>query len=550
MKPGESIDQAPSMPLRNLRTCRTQVGLRSLIPGAACLLILAHVTGCGQAPPATVPPPFEGVELEVAAMGDPALLEAIRVQTGEWERETGARLNIRTDAVDLAGAATADLILFPGEQLGTLVDAGLLTRISESAIRPTTIFNSTAQTENPTKERNPDDSEGTAKRDPLDFSDVVLPFREQVTKYGDERMALPLGGSTLVLAYRRDAFRAEANQQAAKEANLELEAPTTWEQLDALAKFFQGRDWNGDGQPDHGIALALGTDADRLGTDTFLAWAATLGQPPDQYALLFDPETLEPRIASPPFVEALEAMARWKELGPPEMADFNADAARAAFREGRTALLIDRPERAQFWTDPQKPVDVAVSPLPASTRVYDPSRKTWITPRVPNRLGFLRRGGGWLGGINARSSARKADAALALLIQLASPEIAQEIVSDPAFPMAPVRTSNLALGLPDPRAAVGVDSRGWGQAVLDTYSAPRTVIGLRIPDSYAYMTDLEKARLAVIHGEPAEPALKNAAESWRNRSVSLGKDRQLWHYRRSLNKLSTTAQPPPPPAAR
>ena len=81
-----------------------------------------------------------------------------------------------------------------------------------------------------------------------------------------------------MLIYRRDAFERDANLAAAKEKGLKLEAPKTWEELDALARFFQGRDWDGDGSPDHGIALVLGADAEGLGNATFLAgppaWAS------------------------------------------------------------------------------------------------------------------------------------------------------------------------------------------------------------------------------------------------------------------------------------
>ncbi len=57
------------------------------------------------------------------------------------------------------------------------------------------------------------------------------------------RLGLPYGGSALVLAYHRDAFEHEANQAAAKNLSFALKPPETWEQFDALAKFFQGRDW-------------------------------------------------------------------------------------------------------------------------------------------------------------------------------------------------------------------------------------------------------------------------------------------------------------------
>ena len=60
-------------------------------------------------------------------------------------------------------------------------------------------------------------------------------------------MGLPIGGSALVVAFHRAAFDSPANQEAAKAAGLTLEPPRTWEQFDALARFFHGRDWDGDG---------------------------------------------------------------------------------------------------------------------------------------------------------------------------------------------------------------------------------------------------------------------------------------------------------------
>ena len=135
--------------------------------------------------------------------------------------------------------------------------------------------------------------------DALQFADVLPAFREQVSKYGSDRVALPYGGSALVLVYHPAAFEREPNREAAKKAGIKLEPPTTWEELDALAKFFQGRDWDGDGEADYGIALALGSDPEGVGDATFLARAASLGQHRDHYSLLFDADTMEPRIDVP-----------------------------------------------------------------------------------------------------------------------------------------------------------------------------------------------------------------------------------------------------------
>src|SRR5262249_54561798 len=148
----------------------------------------------------------------------------------------------------------------------------------------------------------------------------------------------------------RAAFEREANRAAAERASVVLTPPATWEELDAQARFFHGRDWNDDGAPDHGIALALGPDPGFLGEGILLARAASLGQYRDQYSFLFDADRMTPRIDTPPFVAALEGLAGLKDLGPPGMTDFDAEAARQAFRRGKVALLIDRAEMAAHWS--------------------------------------------------------------------------------------------------------------------------------------------------------------------------------------------------------
>jgi multiple sugar transport system substrate-binding protein len=474
-----------------------------------------------------------------------ALLEAVRAQSGEWQEQTGASLVIHPEPVAAAEAADYDVVIYPGDRLGDLIEAAALATIPEAAIRSVE-FLPLGPDEAPTVSA--DVELDAPKRDPLDFSDVALPIREQGGKYGEDRMGLPLGTTALVLVYRRDAFGSEANRTAAQEAGLRLEPPQTWEELDALAQFFQGRDWDGDGAVDSGLAVALGPDdAEGVALTAYLARATALGQAPDQYALLFDADgpDLEPRIETPPFVEALTAVAAWRDVGPPEMISFDAAAARAAFRDGRTAMLIDLAERATQWTDPRRPAPVGVAALPGSPRVFDPMRSIWLEPERLNIASYLPTGGGWFAGIGSTAEGLRRQAALDFLRMIASPETAAAIVSDPAFPMLPVRNSHLGLGLPDPRSALGVDSRGWGQAVNDTINAPRVVIGLRIPEADGYLADLDAARVAAVRGEDPAAALAQAASAWRKRTARLGPPQQRWHYRRSLNRLSTESQPPP-----
>ena len=189
-------------------------------------------------------------------------------------------------------ASEVDLLVFPGDRLGDLVDAGVLAVLPEALVSPPAPKEVDVAAEGPAETE-------PAEADALQFADIVPAFRDQVTKYGSDRMAFPYGGSALVLVYHRAAFAREENRAAAEEEKLTLEPPGTWEQLDALARFFQGRDWDGDGAADHGHRAGAGPDAEGLGDAIFLARAASLGQHRDQYSFLFDAETMAPRIDSP-----------------------------------------------------------------------------------------------------------------------------------------------------------------------------------------------------------------------------------------------------------
>lgn len=493
-------------------------------------LTLASLAGCGSGDDAAKNDEraFGGTKITVAAVGDPAALAAVKAGEATWRRETGGLIQFVSEGVEPRDLRGADVIIFRADQLGELVDRHALAILNDAAVRPPIPLGSLV-----------------LPPDPLAYSDIAPAFREQVSKYGEDRMGMPLGGSGLVLAYRREAFESAANQAAAKEAKITLAPPKTWEDLDALIRFFHGRDWRADGKTGSGIAAPLGADPEGVGDAIVLARAVSLGQHPDYYGLLFDPETLEPRIASPPFVEALASTVAWKAFSPPKAETFDAEAARAAFRSGKAAMLIDRAESASRWTDPKAPASVGVAPLPASPKVYDSGRKTWQDVPALNKVVYLPNGGGWLVGMSESSSGTTRKAALDLVRTLAGPEFSRQVISESAMPMLPTRNAQLSSGLPNPKSAAGVDSTAWGIAVARTVTAPRIVPGLRIPGTSEYLAALTKARLSALAGAPAESALADAVKTWGEISKSRGVDRQLWHYRRSLNRLVTDADPPP-----
>lgn len=499
--------------------------------GLLAVVGLSGLSGCNrgqQDQPQTPARPFAGAKIGVAAVGDPEILKTVSSLRGEWQQEQGAEVAIREGAVEPRSAAgAAEVLIFPGDRLGDLVDVGALAALPAPAA-PKAAEEGEARPSEP--------------KDPFAYEDILPAFREQVTRYGEERMALPYGGSGLVLVYRRDVLANKANLAAAEEAGVSLNLPKTWEQLDALAKFLHGRDWDGDGSPDAGLAAALGPDAEGVGEAILLARAVGFGLHPDHFSFLFNADTMEPRIATPPFVEALTATAAWKALGPKGAGEFDAEAARVAFRSGKAALLIDRAEKAGLWADPKEKSSVGVAPLPGAGRIYDPERQTWEKAATPNRPSYLPGGGGWLVGLSASAAGKNREAAIGLIHAMTGPAASARLRSDRAFPMLPTRTSQLIA--PEQRAIPGVVPLQWSKAVADTLSAPRVVPGLRIPDARGYLSDLGAGRIAAVGGLPVEEALRGVAKAWEARTKALGAARQVWHYRRSLNTFETTPEPP------
>lgn len=496
---------------------------------AAVGMMALGLGGCGgPAPPPAVPArPFLGTKLAVGVVGDPALLPSIKAQRGEWAARTGAELTVLDAPVDLKTIGDVDVLVFPGDRMGDLVDAGVLAALPDPALDPPVPVSEGGGT--------------TPFRDDLKFRDIILPYREQVAKYGPARMALPIGGSALVVAFRRAAFDDPATVEAAKAAGLTLGPPRTWEHFDAMARFFHGRDNDRDGRPESGVAVALGPDPEGVGDSIFLARAASSALHRDQFSFLLDSDTTGPRVASPPFVEALRAMVALKGYGPPGAEKFDAVAARKAFRSGEAVFLIDRAERAGGWGVEGSPVGVA--PLPGSLRVFDPSRNAWEDLPEPNRPSYLPTGGGWLVGVVATGRARAAAEDYAKY--LAGPESTNRLRAEVGFPMLAVRSSQLAQGMANPRSAPGVEARPWADAVARTLNSDRVAVGLRIPGATGYLADLSRARVAAVGGEAPEKALAGLAKAWADRTRALGPARQTWHHRRSLNALATAPEPPP-----
>jgi multiple sugar transport system substrate-binding protein len=529
-----------------MQTLRSRRGTFKRFISAVSVFATFAIVGCGGATEANkkLNPSFTGISLKVGTIGDPAILAGAKLQRGEWVASRSGSLEFVDQPVEIAGISDLDVVLFPGERMGDLIDAGALAVIPRSALIPPRPDDTTEDlaTNRDDEEQRPQEPSGPVEA--FQYSDIVPAFRDQVARYGSDVVGFPYGGSALVLVYRQDAFRKGGkNEAAAKEAGIELAPPRTWQEFEALARFFHQRDWDGDGKPDFGVSLPLGEDTDHVANTLFLARAAAPGQRRDYFSYLFDAETMAPRLETPPFVEALESLVALRQFGPPGIEGFDAKAAREAFRSGHVAMLIDRAEKASTWSH-GKPIGVA--PLPGSLRVFDPVRKAWEDVSTPNAPSYLPFGGGWLIGVRRGLEGTKQEAAIDFARFLADPENSNRIRNERSFAMLPFRIAQMGLGMPDPTSAPDVDVREWSDAVSRTLMAEKVVPGLRIPEAGGYLTDLTAGRVAAMKGEPVAKALANIAANWTKRTAAFGKKRQSWHYQRSVNSpLATDSELPP-----
>jgi multiple sugar transport system substrate-binding protein len=168
------------------------------------------LAGCsGDAKPKVLEKPFAGLKLVVAVVDDAALLPSIKSQRGEWSARTGAEVTVLDRPITPEGLAEskADVVVFPGDRMGDLIDLKALATIADAVVLPPEP--TPAEGSEPTPEPTPDE---------FKYKDIVAGYRDQVTRYGPDRVALPLGGSALVVAFHRSAFDSPANQEAAKAA--------------------------------------------------------------------------------------------------------------------------------------------------------------------------------------------------------------------------------------------------------------------------------------------------------------------------------------------
>jgi multiple sugar transport system substrate-binding protein len=475
-----------------------------LVPLLDVFMVCLWLTGCQphSAPEKSAPPPLAGTELTLLVVGDEALAKSIALLRGQWEGETESKLRVEPiveqefAAQAARGEVAADVVIYAPRWLGTLAESQAIQSITPAMI---------------------DDPE-------LDWPDVFELLKTREVTWGTDVYAIPLGSPVLLCFYRQDLLQ-----------KLGRQPPRTWQEYQDLAAALAEHapekpsgEWCGTIEP-----LAPGWAG-----ATLLARAAAYARHANHYSTLFNMVTMEPLVASPPFVRALAEMVAVARLSKDAALDSTPESAWQALLKHQTGMALCWPAVGPSANGDDPAIAAAEMPelgcveIPGSSEVFNATSAQWESraggPMSVPLVGMSGR----VGSIAAKSA--HPEAAFRLLAWLASRKWSDRALSAGAA-AAPFRHSQSAAPEPWSHGLPAGESRQYFTAVAASLSAADCLLAPRLPGAERYMQALdEAARKALDNQASPQEALESAAEKFRAITAELGRERQRDAYQRSL----------------
>jgi multiple sugar transport system substrate-binding protein len=373
-----------------------------------------------------------------------------------------------------------------------------------------------------------------------DINDV-LPAPGALLSYAGKKYMVANDHDGQVLYYRRDLLGDRKHQLAFQQKyRYALEAPKTWPQYRDIAEYFNGRDLNGDGVPDHGTTIAL--KAGSQGMFHFMSLSAPFVIGPTNPKLYwFDPLNMRPLIESPGHVRALETLVDLVKFGPREMLGWESGRSWDHFLAGRAALTFTWGDLGALAQQEGSKVKgrVGVTHLPGSPEYYSIAQGKWVKSEVIHRVGNTV-GGSWAGVVSKYSKAPQA--AYYLLALMATKEKSIVYAARGWDGIDPGRRYHFLP--PDGNAKIDeylrlgwdeADVRDYLHAYYETFSNPLQLPYLRIPGVYSYWQAFNLHVGEAVSGQSSpEAALKATAVNFEEITLRLGRDAQRRAYSESL----------------
>jgi len=352
-----------------------------------------------------------------------------------------------------------------------------------------------------------------------------------------KRYTVPMDGDMIMMYYRKDAFgHPEAASKFKSKYGYDLPVPPkTWKQYIDCAEFFTGWDWAGNGGHTYGVLEAMGPKD--VGSYILTAHAAPYAANPKYPGtLFFDPDTMEPQVGNPGWVQAVDDWKRLKASGPPQMVTYGGGDMRGNFVAGNFALAIDWADTGILAQDPtQSKVKekLGYAMAPAADRVWDYKQGSWTTPNEPSYAPY-QGWGGWHASVT--STCENPEAAWDFANFLDSTENALNAVTTPGTARNPYRVEHFIPSAWTDAPVHFYEPATYLSAQLDSFKNPNAQLDLRIPEAGRYFDSLDNwVQQALAGSTSSESAMQQCAQEWKSITEKIGKASQQDYYK-SLEK--------------
>ncbi|MBL8154158.1 MAG: extracellular solute-binding protein [Anaerolineae bacterium] len=385
--------------------------------------------------------------------------------------------------------------------------------------------------------------------------DAVFPSLANLMKWDGQWYGALNDGDAQMLYFRQDILT-DPKWQADFKAETGMDMPVppkTWQQLLAVTKFFNGKDWNGDGDPDDGISLHLRTGGQ--GMFHYMSLSAPFAITPAEgddirkitkydNVYWFDPDDLTPLINQPGHVAALEFLKELAATGSPSQFGWELGEAWNNFLNGNAVATFSWGDVGSLAQDPSRSIiqgKLGGARIPCSERWYDREAGAFVEDAEnPNCVGNTT-GGSWYPVMSAFTDV---------------PELAYYFMSMQAA--KPINFWNVVYGWTgvDPGATYDLFPP-TGTATIEDYvnagydagDAERYITGygenffnhpiyqtyLRIPGTETMWTILDtRLGQAMIDELAPQAALDLVAAEWDKTNTDLGREEQLAVYQAGI----------------
>jgi len=457
-------------------------------------------------------PELAGVRLTLLVVDDDSLVKAISLLRGQWQAETRSELTVTgITAKELTTSVAekrlaADAVIYAPQHLGTLAESQTIQRLGQD----------------------------TLQEPELDWPDIFELLKTREVVWGSDVFAVPLGSPALLCFFQEGQLQA-----------LGLQPPKSWSEYQQVATALAENQKNS--KIDAAAAdNSAGTTPDGwqpviepLGAGwagrTLLARAASYARHANHYSTLFNMQTMEPLIASPPFVRALDELSAAARLTSPEVRQFTPVEVWSRIATGRAGLALCWPAHRDHAEEQSSAVELpelSCVEVPGAAEAYNPTTGQWDRRAAGVTSVPLVGAAGRVGSIVSGTAEKKG--ALRLLAWLSSRQWSDRTLaaSDEA---APFRASQIATAQAWTRDLPAGQSQQYVSTLAASLTAADCLVILRIPGADRYLAALDDAVRRAVHGPVTAPvALNGVAEQWRGITAELGLDRQREAYQRSL----------------